>query len=63
MTISKSYIINEAWSEYDKSVAECHLENYSVIYLDQYGCPIDDVYVTDDIFENIDTGVNVPCID
>lgn len=60
---TKTYKINDNWSEYDKSVAECHLENYSVIYLDDYGCPIDDIYITDDIFENIDNGINMKCID
>lgn len=61
--LTKTYRINEAWTEYDKSVAECQIENYSVIYLDDYGCPIDDIYITDDIFENIDIGLNVACID
>lgn len=60
---TKTYKINENWSEYDKSVAECQLENYSVIYLDDYGCPIDDIYITDDIFENVDIGINMQCID
>lgn len=39
------------WSEYDQSVAKCQLANYGIIYLDEYGCPIDDIYVTDELFE------------
>lgn len=26
---------------YDLSVAKCHLENWGVIYLDEYGLPLD----------------------
>lgn len=26
---------------YDKVVAQCHIENWGVIYLDEYGCPMD----------------------
>lgn len=33
--------INEKWSMYDKVVATSHLKNYGEIYLDEYGCPID----------------------
>lgn len=33
--------VNPSWNEYDKVVAECHLANYGIIYLDEYGCPID----------------------
>lgn len=36
--------INDQWSEYDKVVAKCHLANYGVIYIDDYGLPIDDEY-------------------
>ena len=34
--------INSAWSAYDQSVARAQLVNYGIIYLDEYGCPIDD---------------------
>lgn len=43
--VSKTNKIRECWSAYDQSVAQCHLDNYGVIYLDQYGCPIDDYYL------------------
>lgn len=26
---------------YDKSVAQCHLDNWGIIYLDEYGSPMD----------------------
>lgn len=60
---TKTYIINEKWDEYDKSVAECQLENYGVIYLDNYGLPIDNIYVTDEIFQSFDIGYQMECID
>lgn len=35
-------IINSNWSEYDKTVATCHLTNYDKIYCDiEYLTPID----------------------
>ena len=54
MTYKKTYKINESWSDYDISVAECHLENYGAIYLDEWGCPIDNIYITDELFETED---------
>ena len=33
--------ISRAWSEFDKSVAKCHIKNYGTIYLDEYDCPMD----------------------
>ena len=26
---------------YDRVVAECHMSNWGVIYLDEYGCPME----------------------
>lgn len=40
MNIGQQKIDNK-WSDYDKLVAKCHLENFGKIYLDEYGCPID----------------------
>ena len=34
-------IINSTWCDFDKQVANCHLNNYGVIYLDEYSCPMD----------------------
>ena len=45
--------INMNWSEYDRCVAECQLANYGVIYLDEYGLPIDDIYLTDELNEQM----------
>lgn len=41
--------INPAWSDYDKSVARCHMENYGVIYLDEFDCPIDNEYELEEL--------------
>lgn len=43
--------INPEWSHYDKTTAKAHLMNYGKIYLDEYGCPIDDDYLVDEIRE------------
>ena len=45
--------INSAWSAYDQSVAKCHLINYGIIFLDGYGIPIDNEFLTDELFENL----------
>lgn len=37
------------WSDYDKVVGKCQLRNYGVIFIDQYGCPIDDEYELEDL--------------
>lgn len=34
-------MIDENWSAYDQKVGQCQLLNYGKIYLDEYGCPID----------------------
>ena len=39
------------WDPYDKSVAKCHLSNYGIIYLDDYGWPIDDFEWLEDLIE------------
>ena len=49
---NKVYEINKNWSDYDITVAECQLNNYGCIYLDEFGCPIDNTYETDEIFLN-----------
>ena len=36
--------INNKWGTYDKTIAECHLNNYGKIFIDEYGCPIDNEY-------------------
>lgn len=41
--------INDNWSEYDKTVAKCHLANYGKIYVDEYNQPIDDEYLLEEI--------------
>lgn len=43
--------INEKWDDYGKKVAECHLNNYGVIFLDEYGCPIDNEHELEELYE------------
>lgn len=33
--------IDKNWNKYDQMVAECHLANYGIIYLDEYNQPVD----------------------
>ena len=40
-----------SWSQYDSAVADTHLYNYGVIFLDNYGLPIDDPYVCDECYQ------------
>ena len=41
--------INSAWGAYDQSVARTQLVNYGIIYLDEYGCPIDEEYQLEEL--------------
>ena len=43
--------INPRWRQYDQLTAKAHLFNYGVIYLDEYGFPIDDEYLIEEIRE------------
>lgn len=45
--------IDKSWSVYDQRVAKCHLTNYGVIFLDEYDAPIDDIFLTDELFEKL----------
>ena len=45
--------IRKDWSAYDQSVAKCHLANYGVIFLDSFGCPIDNEYETEKLYNNL----------
>lgn len=47
--------IDNKWGFYDKTVAKCHLSNYGKIFVDEYGCPIDNEYTLQDI-EEIEKG-------
>lgn len=49
---TKVYEIEQNWTDYDKTVAECQLANYGCIYLDDYGCPIDDENTLEVMFEH-----------
>lgn len=43
--------INPRWRKYDQLTAKAHLFNYGVIYLDEFGFPIDDEYLIEEIRE------------
>lgn len=36
--------INGEWGAYDKAVAQGQLNNFGIIFLDDYDCPIDDEF-------------------
>lgn len=40
------------WSDYDRAVGQCHLENFGVIFLDHKGYPIDNEYELEEILVN-----------
>ena len=43
--------INNNWSEYDKIIAQTHLTNYGIIFLDKiYGLPIDDLFELEELY-------------
>lgn len=43
--------INQGWSLYDKAVADCQLDNYGVIFLDDLDTPIDNEYQLEDLYQ------------
>ena len=50
--------IQKDWSDYNKTLAICQLDNNGVIFLDDYGCPIDNEFQVDEMFENFIHGDN-----
>lgn len=42
----------DTFEGYDYTVASCHINNYGLIIVDEYGSPIDDEYILEDIFES-----------
>lgn len=44
-------IINESWNSYDKTVAGTQLNNFGVIFLDDFGSPIDDEFELEELYE------------
>jgi len=42
--------IDYDWCNYDKVVGECQLISFGVIFLDNYGCPIDDDFELDELW-------------
>lgn len=42
--------INESWNSYDKTVASTQLNNLGVIFLDDFGSPIDNEFELDDLY-------------
>lgn len=43
--------INKSWNEYDMTQGKIQLMNYGIIFLDEYGCPIDDEYYLEELNE------------
>lgn len=44
------------WDDYNKTVAECHLQNAGVIIVDiEYQTPIDDEFDLDEIYRMLET--------
>lgn len=52
MQLQTTTKVNPKWSDYDKSVAKCHLADFGFILLDEYGIPRDDVIENSDIESN-----------
>lgn len=49
--IRVSHSINLDWNEYDTSVGTCQLENWGIIFLDDYDLPIDDEYYQEYLYD------------
>lgn len=45
------YTINPSWAKYDQLVARNMLKQYGVIFLDEYGLPIDNEREVDELFQ------------
>lgn len=43
--------LDQDWSEYDMRVAKCQMSSYGKVFLDEYGCPIDDEYELESLAE------------
>ena len=41
--------INKDWNSYDQIQGKIHMANYGVIFLDEYGCPVDDEYLLEEL--------------
>lgn len=42
--------IKSTWTQYEKVVATGQLMDFGIIFLDEYGCPIDDEYETNELY-------------
>lgn len=49
--ISVTAAVQKWWSDYNKTVATCQLDNNGVIFLDDYDCPIDNQFKVDEMFK------------
>lgn len=45
-------IKSEALADYFKKVAQCHMDNYGRVYVDEYGHPIDNEYDLPEVHED-----------
>lgn len=44
--------IKDSWNKYDQQVAKCQLEDYELIFIDEYGCPIDDFEICEQLYSD-----------
>ena len=43
--------IKNSWSDYDKTIAQSHLNNFGIIFLDdQYNLPIDNLFELEELY-------------
>ena len=55
--------INPEWSDYDKTIAGCHLANARVVIVDtEYGQPIDNEHDLEEIYRILEKGIGTHSI-
>ena len=55
--ISEAEFYRKGFSGYDLAVRKSQLANYGCVWLDEYGCPIDDEYLLEEL-----KGDSEPCM-
>lgn len=43
--------IKNSWEEYDKVIAQSHLNNFGIIFLDEYNLPIDNLFELEELYQ------------
>lgn len=52
--ILKKDVEKKSYSEYDRTVANAMLENYGVVFVDEYGSPIDNEFEQEELYEQLE---------